>query len=411
MKLVLKLVILGIVILFVYNYSESHDIRIREKYFMKNNFPEGANFTGRSANNERINRPGGPPDRPMRNNNNPAFTAEFRKNMELERTANVSWIKEATMTYSPDSWYMLMKYESLPESAETTADDGSIVTSGKPTDTFHYLRGRTKIDFLSSMEKDIHESAHGYFDQNVYQYLLENNLKMISGDACGSIYISPEKHFYISFPFKALFPSHELAAVIPEDLRTYRFGTYIEGSTSTQSDGVIGLLNELHAYYLGSKYCFDMLEPYKSAAGSDAAGLFEWVNHSQSSMSAFYEFDFFIREYLLLMKKKNAADYAMLKSDRSFTEAYLTLRQLYKELIDNYQSRIGYEMKRLNSSGEQIAKINNEWLWVKSGRSNVSSGTPIFSDERKILMPVLDSRRYRNIAEDFPDLPLLFKTP
>jgi hypothetical protein len=111
------------------------------------------------------------------------------------------------------------------------------------------------------------------------------------------------------------------------------------------------------------------------------------------------------------MKKKNAADYAMLKSDRSFTEAYLTLRQLYKELIDNYQSRIGYEMKRLNSSGEQIAKINNEWLWVKSGRSNVSSGTPIFSDERKILMPVLDSRRYRNIAEDFPDLPLLFKTP
>jgi hypothetical protein len=33
----------------------------------------------------------------------------------------------------------------------------------------------------------------------------------------------------------------------------------------------------------------------------------------------------------------------------------------------------------------------------------VSSGTPIFSKEREILMPVLDSRRYRDIEDDFPD--------
>ena len=146
-----------------------------------------------------------------------------------------------------------------------------------------------------------------------------------------------------------------------------------------------------------------MLEPFKSAAGSDAAGLFEWVNHSQSTMSAFYEFDFFIREYLLHMKKKYTANYVMLKSDRSFTEAYLTLRYLYEELIDKYQDRIKDEMRLLNSSGDQVAKTENGWLWVKAGTSNVSSGTPIFSDERKILMPVLDSRRYRDIAEDFPD--------
>jgi len=403
MKLILKLVILGVVILLVYNYSESHDIRIREKYFMKNGFPVGANLKGRRTYNDRINGPEVPPVRPVRNNNLPAFTAEFRKNMELERTANVSWVKNATMTYSPDSWYMLMEYDRLSSSAETTADDGSVVSSEKPSETFHFLRGRTKIDLLASMEKNIHETAHGYFDQNVFRYLRENNLKMISGNACGYIYISPEKHFYISFPLRAIFPSHELTAVIPEDLRTYRFGTYIEGSTSTQRDGVIGLLDELHAYYLGSKYCFDMLEPFKSAAGSDAAGLFEWVNHSQSTMSAFYEFDFFIREYLLLMKKKNTANYVMLKSDRSFTEAYLSLRYLYEELIDKYQDRIKDEMRLLNSSGEQVAKTENGWLWVKAGRSNVSSGTPIFSDERKILMPVLDSRRYRDIAEDFPD--------
>jgi hypothetical protein len=34
-------------------------------------------------------------------------------------------------------------------------------------------------------------------------------------------------------------------AVIPRNLRTFRFDTYVDGITSTQSEGVIGLLNEL----------------------------------------------------------------------------------------------------------------------------------------------------------------------
>jgi hypothetical protein len=403
MRLLLKLVILGTTVFFVFNYSESHNLRIREKYFMKNGFNAGASNTSIRSNHERLNEQGRPPFPAMRNNNRPPVTAEFRKKMELERSSNISWVKKATMTYSPDSWYMLMKYEELPSSVSTVTDDGTVVSSAKSTDTFHYLKGRTKIDLLSSMEMNIHETAHGFFDLNVFQYLRENNLKLILGDAVGYIYVSPEKHFYVSFPVKALFPSHALASAIPEDLRTYRFSTYIEGNTSTQSNGVIGLLNELHAYYLGSKYCFDMLEAYKEAAGSDASGLFEWVNHTQSSMSAFYEFDFFISEYLLYMKRKYPANYTMLKSNHGFTEAYITLRHLYKGLIDKYQDRVNDEMRLLNSSGGQVASIRKEWLWVKAGRSNISSGTPLFSDDRQVLLPVLESRRYRDVEEDFPE--------
>jgi hypothetical protein len=252
------------------------------------------------------------------------------------------------------------------------------------------------------METNVHEIAHGYFDQNVYRYLRENNMKVSLDNAQGYIYLSPSKSFFVSFPLKAMFPSGKLSTVIPADLRTYRFDTYIDGSTSTQSDGVIGLLNELNAYYLGSKYCFDMLEPYKTAAGSDAAGLFEWVTHTQSTMSAFYEFDFFIREYLLYMKKRHSSDYDMLRLNNPFTEAYVNLSRQYKDLIDMYQDRIKDEMKRLNSSGDAGARIEKEWLWVKAGNSNVLSGTPIFSKEKGILIPVLESRRYREIEDDFP---------
>ena len=403
MKLILKLVILGIVAFFVFNYSESHSISLKGKYPGNNDSWTGPDIARLLAIRKKDNQPvvterSSVPG--MRNNNRPPFTAEFLKERELQRSVNVSWIKTATRTYSPGSWFMLMQYDMLPSSAEVDVD---VASSQKPADTFHYLRGRTSIDLLESMEKNVHEIAHCYFSQNVFRYLRENNMKMGEGDVCGYIYISPSRSFYISFPEKALFPSHDLAAVIPEKLRTYRFNPYIEGSTSTQGDGVIGLLDELHAYYLGSEYCFDMLEPYKTAAGTDAAGLFEWVTHTQSSMTAFYEFDFFIREYLLYMKQNHTADYDMLRSYRPFTESYLTLRHLYKELTDKYQDRIKDEMKHLNSSRNSIARIDKGWLWVRVGKSNVSSGTPIFSKEREILMPVLDSRRYRDIEDDFPD--------
>jgi len=291
MKLILKLVILGIVALFVFNYSESHSLSLKDKYSGNNDSRTGPEIARLLAYRENGNEPvaterSSVPD--MRNINRPPFTADFMKERELQRSANVSWVKTATRTYSPVSWFMLMQYDMLPSSAEISVDDGSDFSSQKTTDTFHYLRGRTRIDLLESMEKNVHEISHCYFSQNVFRYLRENNMKMADGDVCGYIYISPSRSFYISFPEKALFPSHDLAAVIPEKLRTYRFTPYIDGSTSTQNDGVIGLLDELHAYYLGSEYCFDMLEPYKTAAGTDAAGLFEWVNHSQSSMSAFY---------------------------------------------------------------------------------------------------------------------------
>jgi len=405
MKLILKLVILSIIVLFVFNHSESHNISIGKKYPVNDASLTGANIVRLLSNRERENGSGIPEKSSfadMGNNIRPPFTAEFRKEMELQRAANISWVKESTQHYSPDSWYLLMQYDMLPSSAEVGVDDGGVASSNKSVDTFHYLRGRSRIDLLISMEKNVHEIAHGYFDQNVYRYLRENNLKMTSGNVCGYIYISPSRSFYISFPVKALFPSHELAAVIPQELRTYRFDTYIEGSTSTQDDGVIGLLNELHAYYLGSQYCFDMLEPYKTAAGTDASGLFEWVTNTQSTMSAFFEFDFFIREYLLYMKKNHAADYEMLRSNRPFAESYMTIRHLYTELIDKYQNCIKDEMKHLNSAGNAVAKIEKGWLWVKAGKSNVASGTPIFSKEREILMPVLYSRKYREIEEDFP---------
>lgn len=404
MKLFLKLVILGIAAFFVFDYSLSHNIYQHYTPHGGSDPSDGRDIARMLAVKDKAGKPVLQEKEPVlqrRNSFRTPMTPEMRKKMEEERNANVAWLKDMTQRYSPDSWFMLMQYDKLPSSSEIDCDDGSTASSEKSAETFHFLKGRTRIDFLVSMEKNVHEIAHCYFDQNVYRYLRDNNLKMTRGNVCGFIFVSPAKTYYISFPEKDLFPSHDLTAVIPKNLRTYRFDTYIEGSTSTQSDGVIGLLNELHAYYLGSKFCYEMLEPYKKAAGTDAEGLFEWVTNIQSTMSAYYEFDFFIREYLLFMKKNYPANYAMLKSYRPFAESYSTIRHLYTGLIDRYQESIQGQVKLLNSSDNAIARVEKGWLWVRAGRSNVSSGTPLFSKERETLTPVLNSRRYKEIDEDF----------
>jgi hypothetical protein len=237
MKVILKLTILFVFALFLLFNPGSRNVKQRKR------IPAISYRSDPSYKNEIITARPGYPER--RRNATPAEMEEMRRQINMTRAANTEWIKESTKIYSPVSWYMLMKYESLPESTEIPMAGGGVVSSQKAAGTFHYLRGRTRIDLLASMETNVHEIAHGYFDQNSYSYLRDNNLQMKAGNAQGYVYISPFESFFVSFPLKAMFPSGELSEIIPSDLRTYRFGTYIGGSTSTQSEGVIGLLNAL----------------------------------------------------------------------------------------------------------------------------------------------------------------------
>ena len=156
-----------------------------------------------------------------------------------------------TEKLSPDSWYLLMQYDKLPSEVATKSVSGSSLSTRKSASTFEYLSGRSKTELLQSMGTNVHEIAHGYFRQNTYKYAKENGILMNWDNSESFFLVSPTLSYFISFPNKSLFPSRELIKVIPENLRTFRFDTYIDGTSSTQSEGVIGLLNEMHAYYLG----------------------------------------------------------------------------------------------------------------------------------------------------------------
>ncbi len=311
------------------------------------------------------------------------------------------WVKKATRIYSPGSWYMLMQYDELPQVSEATLACGGTRSMRKPAGTYHYLKGNTRKELLSRMSTNVHEIAHGYYSYNVFRHQRENSIIPDWDDVSGYIYITPGESYYVSFPREQLFPSRELAGRIPRSLRTFRFDTYITGTNSTQSEGVFGLLNELHAYYLGSKHHLDMLEAFKLAEDSDEKGVLEWIRHGYSKMAALYEFDYFISEYLLLMKSKDPDNYARLLEYRAFGDAYSAVRVTYEKLVSEYYRTIAAEMDRINNGSTHSAAIKDGYFWITEARSGRGTGAEIISEDKFKLLPVLKSDRYREVERDF----------
>ena len=117
-------------------------------------------------------------------------------------SADKEWVKELTRKYSPDSWDLLMQYESLPEKMEADAEDGRRAVSEKSVSTFYYLEGRSRIELLSSMATNVHEIAHAYCGLNIFRHANENGIRLDMNKAEEFFYYSPVISFFESFPLK-----------------------------------------------------------------------------------------------------------------------------------------------------------------------------------------------------------------
>lgn len=333
-----------------------------------------------------------------------AKAVNFQDQRDKSSIDSIEWVKTVTKKYSPASWNLLMQYENLPSELEGSKKGGWIVKIKKSMETFDKLKaGNNRAELLSSMAVNVPCVVLALQRFQVFRYTRENNLMMDWEKAEAYFYLPSPRSFYVSFPMKSLFPAGELAPGIPDNLRTSLFDTYIKESKTTQRFGVIGLLEEFHAYYFKSKFYLDMAEAYKIAEGSDADGFLEWVRHSQSAMDAFYEFDFFIREYLLYMKKHHPADYEALKSCRSFVETYGAVRSSYEGLVNQYLNLIKTEMQQLNDSGKAKVGFDDNILWVRAAGDNKSKGAKVLPQKNK-LMPVMNSDRYLAVLLDFPKM-------
>lgn len=315
---------------------------------------------------------------------------------------NVEWIKQVTKLYSEGSWDLLMQYENLPEEVESSRKGGWTVAMKKPVKTFHALRGEVgKTEMIDYMASNIRVISLALQRLQAFQHTKKNSILLDWECAEAFFYLAPTSSFYVSFPMKSLYPARDLASVIPDRHRTPLFDAMIFECRNAQRFGIIGLLEEFHSYYSESRFYADMLPAYRASVKSDADGFLSWVQNSQSTLGAYFEFDFFLMEYLLHLKEKYPGNYEALKSCRSFQGAYGAIRLSYGNLIGQYRNLIEAEIKRLNASGKIVAGFDGGTVWVKADDGIQSRGTRVFEDTKK-LAAALDGDRYQRIMADFP---------
>jgi|BioPla2DNA2_1021312.scaffolds.fasta_scaffold57483_1 hypothetical protein len=163
------------------------------------------------------------------------------------------------------------------------------------------------------------------------------------------------------------------------------------------NQGIIGLLNELHAYYLGSKFSYEMYPAYVEAAGDRFNGLLLWIRKSQSSMDALFEFSYYIFEYLLKMQRDYPQSYQLLLDNKGFKEAFGSIYDKYYALCMMYIRRIEQEAALINQEGKNDVKIVGDEIFFKSEGSSLLSIVPILKNARPILEKELQSDSLSNL--------------
>lgn len=207
-------------------------------------------------------------------------------------------------------------------------------------------------------------------------------------------YINPGETIVV--PITETFPSKELVAVIPENLRTFRFKTYIEApisDTATQSEGIYGLLDEFNAYYQGLFAACDLFPYYKENIFSpNFMTYFEFLRAVYADYFAYYEFKFFIETYLIYAQKKYPAAYGKIMGNRNFISVFRKLDAAWIGLLE----RIRDLEKEMNALVEKYGMaITREGNWTYIG----PKGSRGFSMENN--QDAIDLLSYQMAKEEY----------
>jgi hypothetical protein len=231
------------------------------------------------------------------------------------------WAMNQLLSYSNTSYEIVNGFKS---NGSSISHDG--YTRSSSMQHLKYCELDDLKSFLSSIDITVHETAHAYDSQIPYMKANQGSTFTNLSNTEG-FYLDPFSSVCVEFPKSKLFPSNELVRVIPESLRTFRFNTYVNAgpTQSTQCDGVVGLMDEFNAYYHGSKVLYDLYPLFKEAYGTGVS--WSWPSKFVSNADAFYEFDFFIKEYLLYAKQHHPSLYQELKTHPTFSYVFKSIHK------------------------------------------------------------------------------------
>ena len=292
--------------------------------------------------------------------------------------------------YSPSGYYIISQYAAARTSF--TCESGSVSVS--KTDFSSYLRGTAPAQIAESLNTAVHEICHGYTGLLAYPAKEAAGIGACASGTYFSYYIGGTESILVKQT--PVFPTREMAASIPARMHTLRFPTYVlaSGNLGAQVNGIYGLLDELNAYYHGTKTAFDLLTFYRTEMPQTPETWLAFFTGVNGTYYAYGEFTYYISMYLRHAKANHPAQYREIVANESLKNAYAKIDRNYRDLIAAYVAAKKDILAELARQGYSVSE-DSKLLWI--GKNGSRQGRGNFLDVHTRLMDELAKDEHRTM--------------
>lgn len=302
------------------------------------------------------------------------------------------FILDTLRSYSPTGYHIVNEVDGMP----TQIGFGLRRIQLGNYDFWSWADGDDELALVDSLNTVVHETCHVYASRMVY--ILKKNKP---GQNIDNYYTYYTGDTNILVARVKTFPAREMAALIPENCRDFRYKEYVAGDNenqSTQQHGIYGLLDESNSYYHGTQTSYDLLPWYKDHANQDLDIWLKYIQSVDSTYKAHLEFKLFMLAYFRYAKQNHPEVYRQIVADKEFKAAFIAIDRNWTRLITSYfnsfDSLLGY-MKSMGINAE-IWK-NDYYFSLQNSKSRTSIGTLKIRREYAKLEEELKKPEYQKI--------------
>jgi len=285
----------------------------------------------------------------------PSIGNSEKLDIEQART----FILETLKNYCSDSYFMIQEYLNTAASADEYFNE-------EQYDIMQYVKGYDKQDLLTSINTIVQENCHTYsslmaelttarydFSKYSYYYIGENQA--------------------IKVEHTPIYLTKELNQTFPEEYKTAHYESAIYPSNplrGCQRYGIYGLLDELNAYYHGSRAMYKLLEIYKTEFAEHPEQWLEYLENLTATFYAYHEMNFYILHYLDHAQKRHPVMYEGIISNTDFRKAYQAIDDKFVALEKEFAMRKESLFKSLRKNRIKIKEDDTTFSIKRKSSKN-----------------------------------------